>query len=239
MATLRTAKKELRRHIRQKLSHLSEQSIQAQSHAAKEALVSLPEYQAARRISVYLSMPKGELSTRSIVTEALRDGKEVYVPYIFNFTPPTTESPTSVMDMVALHSQEDFEGLHQDSWGIPTPSESSIAHRKCCLGQQHPQQAGVEKSEDESENLELVIMPGVAFDLKLGRLGHGKGYYDRFLTQYQRLLGKVPGPEKQMPFLVGLALEEQVLPEGQEVPTDASDWRLDALIAGSKPVQRH
>lgn len=38
--------------------------------------------------------------------------------------------------------------------------------------------------------------------------------------------------------VVGLALEQQILPEGQEVPTDASDWTLDALVAGDKRVLR-
>lgn len=206
---------------------------------------------------MYLSMPQGELSTRSIVTEAIRHGKEVYVPYIHNIAQPTKESPASVMDMVALHSQEDFEGLQPDSWGIPTPDEHSISQRKCCLGQQRPEQTKADTSAEKSENLEIVIMPGIAFDQKLDRLGHGKGYYDRFLTQYQRSLEKNPRPENQMPFLglcsysgwqsstsadmiavVGLALEEQILPKGQEVPTNASDWRLDALIAGHSPVRR-
>lgn len=202
-------------------------------------------------------MPQGELSTRSIVTEALRNDKEVYVPYIHKIAQPTKESPASVMDMVALHSQEDFEGLQPDPWGIPTPDEHSISHRKCCLGQQRPEQKSADRSEEKSETLEIVIMPGMAFDQKLDRLGHGKGYYDRFLAQYQRSLENNPRPENQMPFLglcscsgklsstsadmiavVGLALEEQILPEGQEVPTNASDWRLDALIAGHQAVRR-
>ncbi|KAL8671070.1 MAG: hypothetical protein Q9168_004418 [Polycauliona sp. 1 TL-2023] len=185
-------------------------------------------------------MPQGELSTRSIVTEALQQGKEVFVPYIHKLaTPPAGEElPISVMDMVSLHSHEDFKALQSDAWGIPTPDAHSIIHRKCCLGHPQSEQTSEKKSRVDSENLELVIMPGMAFDQNLDRLGHGKGYYDRFLTRYQRSLENNLQPGNQMPFLVGLALEEQVLPEGQEVPTDASDWRLDALIAGHKHVHR-
>ena len=37
---------------------------------------------------------------------------------------------------------------------------------------------------------------------------------------------------------VGLALAEQVLPENEIVPTDASDYKLDALIVGDGTVIR-
>ncbi len=38
--------------------------------------------------------------------------------------------------------------------------------------------------------------------------------------------------------IVGLALAEQVLPEGERVPTDASDWPLDCLLVGDGRVLR-
>ncbi|KAL8723328.1 MAG: hypothetical protein Q9225_000380 [Loekoesia sp. 1 TL-2023] len=235
MANLRTAKKELRRLVRQNLSQIPEHSIQSQSLAAHQTLLSLPEYQSAKRISIYLSMPKGELTTRSIVADALRQGKEVYVPYVYRLAAPTSEGPASVMDMVALHSQEDFEKLESDSWGIPTPSESSIASRKRCLGDGSLDD---ESSKEDMHKLDVIVMPGMAFDRRLARLGHGKGYYDFFLTRYQGLLKKSSGSENRLPFRVALALKEQVLPEGQEIPMGPSDWYVDALIAGDEPVLR-
>ena len=50
------------------------------------------------------------------------------------------------------------------------------------------------------QEIDLVILPGIAFDLKGGRIGYGKGYYDRFLR-------KLP---KRIP-LIGLAYDFQVV----------------------------
>ncbi|KAI4119163.1 MAG: hypothetical protein LQ345_000873 [Seirophora villosa] len=238
MAFLRRAKKDLRRLIRQKLSQVSEQSVQTQSLLAQGTLLSLPEYHAARRIGIYLSMPKGELATGPIVTEALRQGKEVYVPYIHKAAAAPSEARTSVMDMVSLHAKEDFERLEADSWGIPTPSESSIAGRKRCLGEMnlHPQTS--EGAGEGMQHLDVIVMPGMAFDRRLARLGHGKGYYDFFLSRYKQGLGASNDSESKMPFLVGLALEEQILPEETEVPEGPHDWRLNALVIGDRPVLR-
>ncbi|KAI4152030.1 MAG: hypothetical protein LQ341_000786 [Variospora aurantia] len=187
MAVLRAAKKDLRRLIRQKLS--------------QGTLLSLPEYRAAKRIGIYLSMPKGELATGPIVTEALGQGKEVYVPYIHKAAATPSEASTSVMDMVSLHTKEDFEGLEADPWGIPTPSEPSIAGRKRCLGKRAYDPQTLEDVREGMQHLDVIVMPGMAFDRRLARLGHGKGYYDSFLSRYEQGLGALTDSGSKMPFL--------------------------------------
>ncbi len=63
--------------------------------------------------------------------------------------------------------------------------------------------------------LDLVVIPGVAFDAKGCRIGYGKGFYDRFLAQ-------APAT-----FSVGLAYSFQVV-EG--LPRGRFDRKLGALI---------
>lgn len=61
-------------------------------------------------------------------------------------------------------------------------------------------------------DLDVIIVPGVAFDLKGNRIGHGKGYYDRLLKQ-------APQAHK-----IGLAFDFQIVdtltPKKHDIPMD-------------------
>ncbi|NDV68174.1 5-formyltetrahydrofolate cyclo-ligase [Dysgonomonas sp. 25] len=74
--------------------------------------------------------------------------------------------------------------------------------------------------EPEGENIsdisgiDLIIVPGVAFDKKMNRLGYGKGYYDRFL------------PETTAP-KVGLCFGFQLF---DSIPNSAWDVKMNYII---------
>lgn len=135
-------------------------------------------------------MPQGELQTDALVRQALRDQKQVYVPFLYKETLEALAKPASVMDMVSLHSLEDYEALKPDAWGIPSVPNDSIGNRRRCL----PMQVA------NGEILDLVILPGVAFGKDGRRLGHGKGFYDTFLTRYERAL-EAKDADSAMPYL--------------------------------------
>ncbi len=61
---------------------------------------------------------------------------------------------------------------------------------------------------------EWVLVPGLGFDLAGGRLGRGKGYYDRFLESHEALR-------------IGLCWSEQIL---QKVPLESHDCLMDFII---------
>jgi 5-formyltetrahydrofolate cyclo-ligase len=63
--------------------------------------------------------------------------------------------------------------------------------------------------------LDLVVVPGIAFDKQGNRLGHGAGYYDRFLTQTTH------------GYKLGLGYEFQVL---EQLPVEPHDIPLDGLL---------
>jgi 5-formyltetrahydrofolate cyclo-ligase len=216
----------------------------AATHATN-TLLAMPEYKAARRISVYLSMPTGEINTSNIVRDALEQGKKVFIPYTYNLDNPVDGQPKSIMDMVELSSMKDFESLEADKWGIPTPSKDSISSRANCFGTMGVTNV---KSEHITEGLDLIVMPGMAFDHRFGRLGHGKGFYDFFLSRCHQA-ARMPFRGKNYWYStvadglanhakVGLSLTEQLLPPSESVPMDQSDFRLDALVTGDGDLRR-
>ncbi len=66
------------------------------------------------------------------------------------------------------------------------------------------------------ERLDLVIVPGVAFDKKGNRLGRGRGCYDYFLKRLR--------PDTAS---IGLAFDFQILPS---LPTTTTDVSVDSVI---------
>lgn len=72
----------------------------------------------------------------------------------------------------------------------------------------------------------------------MGRLGHGKGYYDRFISEYLEKNGRLPVlSELYFPgrfmvitfnLLVALSLKQQVITE--DIPMAETDWKLDAIV---------
>jgi len=157
-----------------------------------ESLLSLPEYQNARRISVYLSMPSGEVHTAAIVRDALSSGKKVFIPYFYKLSSPQPGHLASAMDMLELDSLQDYDGLEADKWGIPTPTEESISRRNNCFGGRGKSEGEVVFREAREHGLDLVITPGLGFDGELRRIGRGMGFYDSFFARcgtYSSLTG--------------------------------------------------
>ncbi|KWT83484.1 5-formyltetrahydrofolate cyclo-ligase [Candidatus Magnetominusculus xianensis] len=71
-----------------------------------------------------------------------------------------------------------------------------------------------------AEDIDVIVMPGLAFDKSGGRVGYGGGYYDRFIS----------GIKGQRPVLAAVAYDEQVM---ESVPVMSYDQRIDMIVTES------
>ena len=71
------------------------------------------------------------------------------------------------------------------------------------------------QNEPYKGSFDLIVVPGVAFDHNGNRLGRGRGYYDRFLSQHLNVRR------------VGICFDFQLV---DEIPTEPFDIRMDEVI---------
>lgn len=153
-------KRELRAEMKARLAGVEPAEREKRSRQAAEAFVALPPYRDARLILAFLPMGE-EIDTAPLVEAAMAAGKRVAAPRIAG----------DEIEFVAL--EEGWRGWERDRWGIPIPPAErpalaieEIAGERC-----------------------LMAAPGLAFDADGGRLGRGRGYYDRFLAALRKARG--------------------------------------------------
>jgi 5-formyltetrahydrofolate cyclo-ligase len=152
-----------------------------------ERLVALPEYQSARTVLYYVDV-RSEVRTRDYLATALRHDKRIVVPYCVE----------GELELFHLTGMDELDvGMYRIL--EPRPELRALPEKR----------VGVEE-------LDLIVVPGVAFDREGGRMGHGKGYYDKLLEHAR--------PDTP---LVALAFECQMFPR---IPMDAHDVSMDKVI---------
>ena len=170
-------------------NRIAQKDKEAVSKKICETFMALPAYQAAKTVMWYVDAGS-EVRTRHTLPEALTHGKRVVVPYCIVET-----------NELELFHLEDMSELVEGAYKILEPSEDLRKVPGKIL---------------QPEDLDLVMVPGTAFDARGGRMGQGKGYYDRLLARAR----------KDAP-LVALAFECQMFPS---IPVDAHDVYMDLVI---------
>jgi len=189
---IRERKRRIRRSILAVRRGLSKAERLARSRRVWERVAALACYQRARVVLAYMAFDH-EVLTDGLIRQATASGKQIVLPMV-----------QADRQGLALYAIEDLErGVAPGYRGILEP---------------HPQSTRVVAP----ERLDLVFVPGVAFDLRGGRLGFGAGFYDRLLSRLPR---DIP--------TVGLAFDCQIIPR---LPLQPHDVMLEAIVTESRVI---
>ncbi len=186
-------KEDIRNKILSLRKSLPLEEAMKKSLKIQKILFNLPEFINAKTILFYVST-KNEVKTENMIKKSLKKGKRVIVP-ISNVKEKT----------LTLSELKDFDKeLEPGSFNILEPKKEFI--RKV-----------------SPEEIDLIIVPGVAFDEDRERIGYGMGFYDKFLNSLKR---RVP--------VIGLAYEFQIV---DDIPVHDKDVTVDKIITEKRIIE--
>ncbi|KAH7285145.1 hypothetical protein KP509_33G015300 [Ceratopteris richardii] len=211
MSCIIEQKKALRSRMRRELRLQYESLAHEEDPLIQKHVMDASWYKRSRHICAYISCHSiREVGTSQIISDIFNSvhtdhPKSLYVPWI--------QDKQSHLKFFHIGSSED---LIANSMGIlePIPANSDGSPRSDVM--------------QMNESIDLILMPGLAFNHAGRRLGRGGGYYDCFVKEYLLHAAKMGW---KSPLLVGLAYSTQILDE--VIPTDTKDVPIDALVSSS------
>ena len=172
----------------------------AYSAAITERLLRLPEYQQADAVLGYMNFG-AEFASELWVARVLAEGKRLALPKVNLHT-----------NQLDLYWVDDLENqLAGGLWGLREP----IVER--C------------KRLDTLNEINFVILPGVAFSRDGARLGYGGGFYDKLLARLEAESGVAHSPA-----LVAVAYSMQIV---ERIPQDATDRKVEWLVTENETIR--
>ncbi|HHD2752015.1 TPA: 5-formyltetrahydrofolate cyclo-ligase [Clostridium perfringens] len=185
-------KGELRKEIKLKRENLDKNIKLRADEKIRKSLFESEIYKNSKVVFIYVNMDS-EINTIDIIKELLTSDKIVAVPKVI---------PVSLKErqMKALKINSMLQLNESGAFGILEPSV---------------------ECEDISEDVDLIIIPGLAFDINGNRLGYGGGFYDRFLRKY-------PNSKR-----VALCYDFQIF---DEIPHEFFDEKVDLIISEEKII---
>jgi 5-formyltetrahydrofolate cyclo-ligase len=155
-------------------------------------ILAMKEFREAQTVMAYCGFGS-EIDTRPLLLAVLEARKTLLLPRV--------NRSAGMLDVYEVKNLD--SDLRPGVWGIPEPIPEV-----CALY--------------APTNITSIIVPGAAFDRKGGRIGYGKGYYDKLLASYRRM--------NHRPRTIAGAFDVQVV---DAIPMEAHDVAVDILITES------
>ena len=194
MEEIGAAKIQIREDIAKIISAVTASDIAKKVTAIEDRLFEFANFLESKIVLLYVS-GDNEVQTKNIIKRAHSYNKIVVLPA---FDPKTFEMELMKVDKFA-------QELKPGPRGVPEPDAG-----RCKIV--------------PIDRIDIAIIPGIAFDEKGGRIGTGRGYYDRLIPKLAITTRKV-----------ALTLEEQIIPQ---VPMEPHDKYVDIIITDKRIIYK-
>ncbi|KAI9111929.1 hypothetical protein K1719_017619 [Acacia pycnantha] len=210
------AKRSFRTQMRRELKKMDPILRSQEDDAIQRVVLEAPWFNNSTSICAYISSNAlREVGTSKIVSAILSNpAAEGHVQIKKKLYVPRIEDRNSNMRMLRISSVDD---LVLNSMNILEPT--LVDHNE------NPREDVMQTTDP----IDLIIIPGLAFDRSGRRLGRSGGYYDMFLRKYQELVKK---QNWQQPLLVALSYSIQIV-ENERIAVTPHDVPVDALVSPS------
>ena len=188
---------ETKQSIRQRIIAVRQQMAESErarlSHAIAVRIASMDAYRTANTVLAYMNF-SAEFAAEIFVRQALRDGKRVLLPKVNR----------SNNELDIYHVTDLLRDLAPGMWGISEPLVERCARV------------------DVLEEVDFILLPGVAFGRDGVRLGYGGGFYDKLLSHLTH-----------HPALVAGAYAMQI---AEGIPQEANDRKVEWLVTENETI---
>lgn len=183
---MKQSKNYVRKLLLGRRNSLKPEEIKEKSRIIIEKLKGLNQFKNAGIILAYM-YTRSEVVTGDLINEVIKDGRTACLPLVVE--------DQKRLDVFRIYNLE--TDVHAGNYGIYEPEP--LPERRV-----------------ELDELELVIVPGVGFDIRKNRIGYGRGYYDKLMENLRPDIVKI-----------GLAYECQVV---SELPVEKTDIKMDIIV---------
>eukprot|EP00208_Stichococcus_sp_RCC1054_P006646 CAMPEP_0206137728 /NCGR_PEP_ID=MMETSP1473-20131121/2799_1 /ASSEMBLY_ACC=CAM_ASM_001109 /TAXON_ID=1461547 /ORGANISM="Stichococcus sp, Strain RCC1054" /LENGTH=221 /DNA_ID=CAMNT_0053530943 /DNA_START=120 /DNA_END=785 /DNA_ORIENTATION=- len=213
MASLMDMKQIMRQEVKQALRKLDKEVMKSESAAISAKVLQSELMKKKKMIGIYIHAERlREVDTTSILQQ---------------FVPPADPAQRCYVPIV-VDNNANMRLLHLDSMdGVQAVPPFGIREPSLTYANGQPREDVLEAAEP----LEVLVMPGLAFDHTGSRLGRGGGYYDAFISRCRQRAETLNRPP---PVLVALAFQAQLV---DSVPMSDHDQKVDVLVT-SEDVYR-
>ena len=187
-------KEVIRKKMLELRKNMNEEDVKLKSSKIIDTLLKLPSVKNAKNVMVYMSF-RNEVNTFELIETLKIQGKKIIAP---------------LCDMKEIKI---------------IPSEVNDIEKdfvKSKLGYLEPNKERLRAV--DIDDIDVIVVPGVAFDKKGNRIGFGAGFYDRFLKN-----------KSKKTVTVALAYDYQII---DTIPNDKFDVPLDYIITEKRIIVR-